>query len=147
MKLNELKPFKGEIKKKKRRGRGPASGLGCTAGKGNKGQKARAGKGPAPAFEGGQMPLVRRLPKRGFRNPFKERYNVFNLDFIAKKFQDKEEVTLEDLYKYCKKNFPIKILGNGDLNKGLKIWAHKFSKSAVEKITQAGGEAKALEGK
>ncbi len=103
MKLHELKPFPGEIKAKKRIGRGPASGQGCTAGKGNKGQNARAGKGPAPWFEGGQMPLVRRLPKRGFKNPFKVEYNVFNLEFIEKKFNDKDEITLEDLYKYCKK--------------------------------------------
>ncbi|GAB6888570.1 50S ribosomal protein L15 [Desulfothermus okinawensis JCM 13304] len=146
MKLHELKPFPGEIKAKKRIGRGPASGQGCTAGKGNKGQNARAGKGPAPWFEGGQMPLVRRLPKRGFKNPFKVEYNVFNLEFIEKKFNDKDEITLEDLYKYCKKDRPIKILGKGEINKGFKIWAHKFSKSALEKINQAGGEAKVLEG-
>jgi large subunit ribosomal protein L15 len=147
MRLHELKAFKGELKVKKRRGRGPASGLGCTAGKGNKGQKARAGKGPSPWFEGGQMPLVRRLPKRGFKNPFRVEYNIVNLDVIDKKFADKEEVTLEDLYTFCKKDMPIKILGRGELNRPLKIYAHKFSKSAIEKIKKVGGEAKVLEGK
>ena len=147
MKLHELKPFPGELKQKKRIGRGPASGQGCTAGKGNKGQNARAGKGPAPMFEGGQMPLVRRLPKRGFKNyPFRVEYNVINLDFLEKKFKDKEEITLDDLYKFCKKNRPIKILGRGEITKAFKIWAHKFSKSALEKIKNAGGEAKILEG-
>ena len=97
MRLHELKPFKGELKNRKRRGRGPASGLGCTSGKGNKGQRSRSGKGPAPAFEGGQMPLVRRLPKRGFKNPFRVDYNEISLGFLAKKFGDKQEITLEDM--------------------------------------------------
>ncbi len=146
MKLHELKAYKGENKDRKRIGRGPASGVGCTAGKGNKGQNARAGKGPAPWFEGGQMPLVRRLPKRGFKNPFRVEYEVINLDEIAEKFKGKNEITIEDLYKVKKSDRPIKVLGRGSIDFAVKIQAHKFSKSAVEKIERAGGEIVALEG-
>ena len=146
MKLHELKAYKGENRDRKRRGRGPASGLGCTAGKGNKGQNARAGKGPAPWFEGGQMPLVRRLPKRGFKNPFRVEYEVINLDEIAEKFKGKKEITIEDLYKVKKTSSPIKVLGRGEIDFPVKIQAHKFSKSAAEKIEKAGGEIVALEG-
>ncbi len=146
MRLHELKRYKGEIKARKRRGRGPASGLGCTAGKGNKGQKARAGKGPAPWFEGGQMPLVRRLPKRGFKNPFRVEYEVINLDDIAKKFKGKDEITVDDLYSIKRTRKPIKVLGRGEIDFPVKIEAHRFSKSAVEKIQRAGGQTVALEG-
>lgn len=145
MRLHELKPFKGEFKKKKRVGRGPASGWGCTSGKGNKGQNSRSGGGTPPYFEGGQMPLVRRLPKRGFKNPNKIEYNIINLDELIKKFPEKEEITLEDLENVFKKNLPIKILGNGEITKPIKVSAHKFSKSAIEKIKKAGGEVIELE--
>jgi len=146
MKLHELRAYKGERKNRKRRGRGPASGLGCTAGKGNKGQNARAGKGPAPWFEGGQMPLVRRLPKRGFKNPFRVEYEIVNIGEIAKRFKGKEEVSIEDLHEMKRTKSPIKVLGDGDIDFPLKVYAYKFSKSAVEKIQKAGGEAIALEG-
>ncbi len=145
MRLHELRPFEGEIKKKKRVGRGPASGLGCTSGKGNKGQNARSGGGTPPYFEGGQMPLVRRLPKRGFKNPNKVEYNIINLKDLIKRFPDKDEITLDDLEKIFKRKRPIKILGMGEVSKALKVCAHKFSKSAIEKIEKAGGQVKVLE--
>lgn len=146
MKLNQLKAFKEERKTRKRKGRGPASGLGCTAGKGNKGQKARSGGGPRVGFEGGQMPLVRRLPKRGFFNKFRQEYVVVNLEMIEKKFQGKEEITLDDLKKFVCDSRPIKILGRGDITRSVKIEAHKFSTTAAEKIKNAGGTVVSLEG-
>jgi len=148
MKIHELYPFQEERKQKKRIGRGTATGTGCTAGKGNKGQNSRAGGGVQPWFEGGQMPLQRRLPKRGFKNPFRTEYAVINLDKISKYFSDASEVDIEDIYKrgLVKKNLPVKVLGNGQINKPIKITAHRFSKSAIEKINKAGGTAISLEG-
>lgn len=149
MKLHELYPYPSERKNRKRRGRGAGSGLGCTAGKGNKGQKARAGNTPALGFEGGQMPLIRRVPKRGFKNPFSVRYFELNLRQIEAKFADRSEISLEDLYSICSKragSLPIKVLAQGELSGSKRIEAHKFSKSAAEKIRQAGGQAVSLEG-
>lgn len=147
MNLNELYPFPEERKTRKRVGRGAGSGLGCTSGRGNKGQNARAGGGVRPGFEGGQMPLPRRLPKRGFKNYlFKEHYEVINLDRLAHAFEGKTEITLQDIYarKLCVSGSLVKILGEGEISAAVKIEAHKFSKSAAEKIRAAGGEAKEL---
>ena len=148
MNLNELYPFAEDRKTRKRVGRGSGSGLGCTSGKGNKGQNARAGGGVRPGFEGGQMPLQRRLPKHGFKNyPFKVEYAVINLDRLVASFEGKTEISLEDIYDrgLCTFGAPVKILGEGELSVALKVEAHKFSRSAVEKIQAAGGEARELE--
>jgi len=146
MKLHELSCFPDERKQKKRRGRGPASGLGCTAGKGNKGQKVRAGSGPAVGFEGGQMPLTRRLPKRGFTNIFKVDYSIVNLERIEAAFPEKEQIGLDDLMALCRSKGPIKVLGQGSISRPVTIEAHKFSSSARQKIEDAGGSVRALEG-
>lgn len=149
MRLHELYPFAEERASRKRVGRGSGSGLGCTSGKGNKGQNARAGGGVRPGFEGGQMPLQRRLPKRGFKNaPFKATYEVINLDRLVASFEGKTDITLEDIYErgLCKAGASVKILGVGEVSVALTVEAHKFSASAAEKIRNAGGEAKALEG-
>ncbi len=149
MRLHELYPFAEERASRKRVGRGSGSGLGCTSGKGNKGQNARAGGGVRPGFEGGQMPLQRRLPKRGFKNaPFKATYEVINLDRLVASFEGKTNITLEDIYErgLCKAGASVKILGVGEVSVALTVEAHKFSASAAEKIRNAGGEAKALEG-
>ena len=145
MKLHELKAFKNDQKSTKRRGRGGGSGLGTTAGKGHKGQKARAGGGVKPEFEGGQLPLTRRVPKSGFKNLFSKKYNIINLEFIEQKFSDKSEIDLNELYKFCTKNLPIKILGRGEINIAVKIEAHKVSSQAEAKIKQAGGEVRVTE--
>ena len=148
MNLNELYPFPEERKSRKRVGRGAGSGLGCTAGKGNKGQNARAGGGVRPGFEGGQMPLQRRLPKRGFKNfPFKVEYAVINLDRLIASFEGKREISLEDIYErgLCKFGAAVKILGVGEVGAALAVEAHKFSKSAAEKIRAAGGEVRELD--
>jgi len=150
MQLHDLYPFPEERKTRKRVGRGSGSGLGCTAGKGNKGQNARAGGGVPVGFEGGQMPLQRRLPKRGFKNaPFRNRYEVVNLVDIVSHFEGKSEISLEDIYArgLARNGSPVKVLGDGDLSVALTIEAHKFSASAVEKLQKAGGVAKALEDK
>lgn len=146
MKLHEIYPFPSDRKQKKRRGRGPSSGLGCTAGKGNKGQLARAGSGPSAGFEGGQMPLVRRLPKRGFKNLFRVHYTVLNLEKIMERFPDATDISLQDLYSMVSTKRPIKILGRGEIEREVTISAHAFSKNAVSKIEAAGGKAVALEG-
>ncbi|MDZ7760965.1 MAG: 50S ribosomal protein L15 [Desulfovermiculus sp.] len=146
MKLHQLRPFASEKKDRKRRGRGPSSGLGCTAGKGHKGQRARAGSGPAPGFEGGQMPLVRRLPKRGFNNLFRVEYTVLNLERIVQMFPQASEITVHDLSELVSTKRPIKVLGRGEIDRKITITAHAFSKQAVAKIESAGGQAVALEG-
>ena len=149
MQLHSLYPFPEERKTRKRVGRGSGSGLGCTAGKGNKGQNARAGGGVPAGFEGGQMPLQRRLPKRGFKNyPFKHTYCVVNLVDLIAHFEGKTDISLEDIYArgLADNGSPVKILGNGEVTVALKVEAHKFSASAKEKLQNAGGEAKALEG-
>ncbi|MEM7483372.1 MAG: 50S ribosomal protein L15 [Acidobacteriota bacterium] len=138
MNLHDLSPAKGSKKNKKRIGRGPGSGLGKTAGKGHKGQRSRSGFSRRLGFEGGQMPLVRRVPKRGFTNIFRVEYSVVNLSSLAD-FQG--DVTPESLVAagLARKNRPVKILGDGEVGKALKVTAHKFSKSAREKIEAAGG--------
>ncbi len=148
MNLHELYPFPEERAKVKRIGRGTASGQGGTSGKGHKGQNARSGGGVAPWFEGGQMRLYRRLPKRGFKNPFRTVYQVVNLANIVQSFGNKTEVGIEDLYSagLVRAGHPIKVLSDGDIANSIKITAHKFSQKAIEKIRAVGGEAISLEG-
>ena len=149
MRLHELYPFDEERASRKRVGRGPGSGHGGTSGRGHKGQKARTGDSAPPGFEGGQMPLQRRLPKRGFKNDlFKVTYAVINLDRLLVVFEGKNSITLDDIYGrgLCKAGAPVKILGDGEVTAAITIEAHRFSSSAAEKIRNAGGEAKALEG-
>lgn len=148
MQLHSLYPFPEERKTRKRVGRGSGSGLGCTAGKGNKGQNARAGGGVPAGFEGGQMPLQRRLPKRGFKNyPFKITYSVISLGRLVEAFPGTTEISLEAIYgrKLAVNGSPVKILGDGDVSAALQVEAHKFSASARQKIENAGGKANALE--
>lgn len=146
MKLHELKPAAGSKKAPKRVGRGTGSGLGRNAGKGEKGQKARSGGGVRPGFEGGQMPLYRRLPKRGFTNIFAKEYVELNVDRLNI-FDNGTEVTPELLLEkkvVSKLKDGVKILGNGNLEKSLTVKATKFSKSAAEKIEAAGGKAEVI---
>lgn len=149
MQLHSLYPFPEERKTRKRVGRGSGSGLGKTSGKGHKGQNARAGGGVPAGFEGGQMPLQRRLPKRGFKNaPFRMVYSVVSLARLQGAFEGVAEISLEDIYArgLVKNGTPVKILGDGEVASALKVEAHKFSASAREKLQKAGGEAIALEG-
>ena len=149
MRLNELYPFAEERKNRKRVGRGSGSGMGKTSGKGNKGQNSRSGVSRDPAFEGGQMPIMRRLPKRGFKNDmFKTVYEVVNIARLEEVFSDKSEITLEDIYArgLVRGGCPVKVLGVGDISRAVTVQAHAFSASAVEKIKNAGGEARSLEG-
>lgn len=145
--LDRLKAPKGANKRKKRVGRGEANGLGKTSGRGGKGQTARTGGNIKPGFEGGQMPLHRRLPKRGFTNIFKVKYRILNIDDLAKAFAsgetvDAEAVAAKGLVK-CKRG-PIKVLGNGELTVPLTVKANQFSKSAAEKIKAAGGTVEVI---
>jgi len=147
MRLNDLYPFPEERKSRKRVGRGAGSGLGGTSGRGHKGQNARSGGGVRPGFEGGQMPLQRRLPKRGFKNAlFKLTFEVVNLDRLVEAFGDQKEISLEDIYDrgLCRFGAPVKILGRGDLAAALTVEAHRFSQSARDKIRAAGGEVREL---
>jgi len=143
MKLHDLSPAKGSRKNKKRVGRGPGSGTGKTAGRGHNGQRSRAGFSQRLGFEGGQMPLVRRVPKRGFTNIFRTTYTVVNLRALA---DYDGEVNPEELAAHglVKKGARIKILGDGELEKALVVKAHKFSKSAREKIEKAGGSCEEI---
>lgn len=146
MKLQELSPAPGSTKESKRIGRGHGSGQGKTAGKGHKGQKARAGHGMRPGFEGGQMPLQRRVPKRGFVNKFAEEYATVNVDALNR-FEngavvDAEALKTAGLVK--KVNAGIKILGNGGVEKSLTVKAAAFSESAKAKIEAAGGKAEVI---
>jgi large subunit ribosomal protein L15 len=150
MNLGELRPAKGAHKARKRVGRGPGSGHGKTSTKGHKGHKARSGGGKPPGFEGGQMPLYRRLPKRGFKNPFRKEYAVVNLTDLARRFPQGGEVTPEGLVKAglvrkSRSNL-VKVLANGDMPAGvtLVVRAHAFSKAATEKLQAAGGRAEVL---
>lgn len=147
MKIHELQPAPGARQKaRKRVGRGVGSGLGKTSGKGHKGQNARSGGGVRPGFEGGQNPLYRRLPKRGFNNPFRKEYAIVNLDKLNA-FADGTEVTPELLLESGIIGNPlagVKVLGDGELKVKLTIKAHKFSKSAAEKISAAGGTAEVI---
>ena len=143
MKLNELKPAEGSTKAAWRKGRGPGSGNGKTAGKGHKGQNARSGGGVRPGFEGGQLPLYRKLPKRGFNNKFATNYAIVNVSALNV-FEDGAVVDLEALLakKIVRKELDgLKVLGNGELTKKLTVKAAVFSATAKEKITAAGGQA------
>jgi large subunit ribosomal protein L15 len=144
MRLEELKPSQGSRKKSKRVGRGPGSGSGKTASKGHKGQKARSGGVKGPGFEGGQMPLQRRLPKRGFTNIFRKEYAIVNLrDLAALSGTITPETMMEQgLVRNPKDG--IKVLGVGELKSGIIVRAHKFSKSAMDKIQAAGGKAEVI---
>ena len=147
MKLNELKPVEGAKHAKKRVGRGIGSGIGKTSGRGQKGQNARSGGGVRPGYEGGQTPLFKRLPKRGFTNIHAHEYAIVNLGDINALFEAGSVVDLEALKKVGlvkKEHEGVKILGNGELDKALTIKAAKFSKSAVEKISKAGGTVEVL---
>lgn len=140
--LNNLHPTPGSTHKKKRVGRGPGSGLGKTAGRGNKGQKSRSGYSSKSGFEGGQMPLQRRLPKRGFTNIFKTKWLEVSLAKLEANFEAGDEVTPEILHErglIKKAKHDLVILGNGDITKALKISAHRITKNAKEKIEKAGG--------
>ena len=147
MKLHELRPSEGAFKTSKRLGRGTGSGLGKTSGKGHKGQNARSGGGVRPGFEGGQLPLFRRLPKRGFSNAmFKTEYATINVSDLEK-FEDGAVVTpelLKEMGILKKQLAGVKVLGNGELTKKLTVKAHKFSASAVEKIEAIGGKAEVI---
>ncbi|MFA5603925.1 MAG: 50S ribosomal protein L15 [Bacilli bacterium] len=147
MKLHNLYPNPGSTKTRKRVGRGPGSGLGKTSGKGEKGQNARSGGGVRPGFEGGQTPLFRRLPKRGFSNaPFKTVYAVINLSDLNN-FEDGAVVTpelLKEMGLVKKQLNGIKVLGNGTLEKKLHVKAHKFSDTALSKIEKLGGKAEVI---
>ena len=147
MKLHELSPVPGSTKERKRIGRGPASGQGKTAGKGHKGQKARAGRGMRAGFEGGQMPLQRRIPKRGFVNIFAKEIAIVNLSAIDEKFADGAVVDVETLIEagLVKKALDgVKVLGNGEISKKLTVKANAFSESAKAKIEAAGGKAEVI---
>ena len=146
MKLHELKPAFGSTTAPKRLGRGVGSGLGKTSGKGHKGAKARSGGGKRLGFEGGQMPLIRRLPKRGFYNPFRINYVAINVDRLEV-FEDGMTVTPVELIEYGiikKIDDGIKIMGNGELTKKLTVQAAKFTATAKEKIEAAGGKAEVI---
>lgn len=146
MRLHDLRPAPGSVKEPKRKGRGTATGQGKTAGRGEKGQGKRSGGGVRPGFEGGQMPLHRRLPKRGFTNIFAVEYAEVNIETLNR-FENGTEITPE-LLKETKvvKNLldGVKILGNGELTKSLTVKANKFTKSAIEKIEAAGGKVEVI---
>jgi len=146
MKLHELKAVEGSTKSRKRRGRGTATGQGTTGGRGMNGQKSRSGGGVRLGFEGGQMPLYRRIPKRGFTNVWGTEYTVLNVSALNR-FEEGTVVTPElleesGLVKQVKDG--IKILGQGELEKNITVKANKFSKTAVEKIESAGGKAEVI---
>ena len=147
MKLHDLSPAAGSTKARKRIGRGPASGQGKTAGKGHKGQLARAGRGMRAGFEGGQMPLQRRIPKRGFNNIFATELAIVNISTLEDAFNDGETVTVEALVEkgIIKKTLDgVKVLGNGEISKKLTVQANAFSESAKSKIEAAGGKAEVI---
>ncbi|MBO7219046.1 MAG: 50S ribosomal protein L15 [Clostridia bacterium] len=148
MKLHELAPAPNSTPKAKRLGRGIGSGLGKTSGKGTKGQNSRSGGGVRPGFEGGQMPLIRRLPKRGFNNTlFDKEYNIVNVEDLNV-FDNDTVVTVELLKEKNIINkiapYGLKVLGNGNIEKSLTVKARKFSETAVQKITKAGGKVEVL---
>ena len=147
MKINDLTPAPNSKTARRRVGRGTGSGLGKTCGKGQKGQNSRSGGGVRPGFEGGQMPLLRRLPKVGFTNIFRKEYITINVEELNR-FEDETTINYELLVKngLVKKanNAGLKVLGNGELNKKLHVVANKFSESAIEKIKKAGGTIEVL---
>jgi large subunit ribosomal protein L15 len=146
MRLHELKPAPGATTRRKTVGRGRGSGRGTTAGRGGKGQTARTGSSIPAWFEGGQMPLIRRLPKRGFTNIFKKTYAIINVE-ILERFEPGQEVTPELLIAkglVRSRNDGVKVLGTGALTKAVTVHAHKFSQSAVAKIEAAGGKVQVI---
>ena len=146
MKLHELKPAEGATTAAKRLGRGTGSGLGKTSGKGHKGAKARSGGGKGPGFEGGQIPLARRIPKRGFTNKFRTEYVAINVSRLEI-FEDGMVVSPAELIEYGiikKIEDGVKIMGNGDITKKLTVQANKFTASAKEKIEAAGGKVEVI---
>ena len=147
MDLSNLKPAKGAKRQPKRVGRGQGSGSGVTAGRGDKGAQSRSGWKAKRGFEGGQMPLHRRVPKRGFHNLFRKDYTVVNLDTLEDRFDSGTVITLELLRKdrlMNKSRQPLKVLGRGELSKSLTVQAHKFSVKAAEKIVAAGGTVEVI---
>ena len=148
MKLHNLAPAEGAVTPAKRLGRGIGSGLGKTSGKGHKGQWARSGGGVRPGFEGGQMPLIRRVPKRGFNNHFKKVYSIVNLSVLegleANSVVDMQMLNEKGLIKVLKGSVGLKVLGNGTLSKALTVKAANFSASAKEAIEKAGGTAEQI---
>jgi large subunit ribosomal protein L15 len=147
MALNNLKPARGAKHSKKRVGRGPGSGNGKTAGRGSKGAQSRSGYSYKRGFEGGQMPLHRRVPKRGFNNIFRTEYDVVNLDQLEARFDAGATVTpdaLRDAGLISDRRSLIKVLGRGDVTKALTVQAHKFSGAAAQKLAGAGGKAESL---
>lgn len=146
--LESLSPAPGSRKRSKRIGMGLGSGHGKTATRGHKGQASRSGDGKMIGFEGGQTPMLRRIPKRGFKNtPFRTRYQIVDVGDLARVFKNQTEVTLEAMrvHGLVGARAPVKILGDGDLSKALKVQAHAFSKSAEEKIKKAGGSTETAE--
>ena len=146
MNLNELRYASGAVKKSKKVGRGPGSGHGKTACRGHKGQNARSGGGVKPWFEGGQMPLQRRVPKRGFTNIFRKQYQIVNLSDISRRRWEGEvtPLRLKELGLIANLLLPVKVLGDGKLETALTIKANAFSKVAAEKIQQAGRKAEVI---
>ena len=147
MKLHELSPAAGSKKEVKRIGRGAGSGQGKTAGKGHKGQKARAGRGMRPGFEGGQMPLQRRVPKRGFVNFFGKEFSIVNVSALDQSFEDGAVVDIDALIEkgLVKKVLDgVKILGNGEISKKLTVQVNAYSEAAKQKIEAAGGKAEVI---
>jgi large subunit ribosomal protein L15 len=147
MKLHELRPPEGSKKNRHRVGRGHGSGWERSAGKGQKGQKSRSGGVKGPAFEGGQTPLARRIPKRGFNNKFRVEYAIVNISQLEEKFETGAVIKLEDFYMaglVKGKGSLVKVLGDGEITKALNIQAHKFSESAAEKIKAAGGSVEVI---
>lgn len=145
MKLHELSPAEGSTQSKKRVGRGPGSGLGKTAGRGHKGQRSRSGFSQRLGFEGGQMPLIRRVPKRGFTNIFRVDYAEVNLSTLSKMGVDEVDPDLLRERHLVRRGKPVKVLANGELDRAVTVKAHKFSKTAREKIEAAGGTCEELE--
>ena len=147
MKLHSLHTAPGSRKTRKRVGRGDSSGLGGTCGRGEKGQKSRTGSVIRPFFEGGQIPLFRRLPKRGFNSRNHKEFNLVNVSVLEELYNDGETVTLEDLREkgiIGKNKLPLKVLANGEISKSLTVKAEKFSATAKEKIEKAGGTCEVL---
>ncbi|MCL4845555.1 MAG: 50S ribosomal protein L15 [Acidobacteria bacterium] len=147
MDLSKLQPPAGATRDRKRVGRGHGSGNGKTAGKGHKGQQSRSGYSAKRGFEGGQMPLHRRVPKRGFNNPFRVEFAVVNLDVLAAAFEPGAVVTPELMRErglLRGREMPVKVLGRGEIDKALTVQAHRFSGKAADKIAAAGGAAEPL---
>ena len=146
MKLSDLRPVPGSVKTRKRVGRGTGSGLGTTAGYGNKGQRSTSGGTKAKGFEGGQMPLTRRIPKRGFKNPFRKEYAIINVGDLAV-FKGKEKISVEDILQtgsIKKLKDGIKLLCGGDIDFAVNISVHKASRAAIAKIEALGGKVEVL---